>query len=747
MKSGFLWRLAWLATLLSLAFCLISCDGDTVKDTVVQLTQPQEQQTQAESESDTTTSDTTHTHSGGKATCSAKAICEACGKEYGELAEHPMADTYTKDETHHWYATTCTHTDVKSGYEKHSYTSKVTPPTCAEQGYTTYTCVCGYSYKDDYTPTSAHSFETAYQYNDLKHWHKATCEHTEEKGGEENHNFTQSVVPPTCSEQGYTLHSCVCGYSYKTNYVDAQGHSVSAWTKAKTELSQASSCEYAVTYEGLCGVCQKTQTRTEYIEQHSFYWSVAVEANCQNSGTKVKLCASEQCMYHTTPAEQTSYSDPDKHIWDNGTTVGSVTTYTCVCGETKRAVEVTGNTADISGSDVAATDEVKISDIVIGFDNDAKQKLSENDSVKIEASTLDGADKQQAVEELGLNQEQIAQLGDSVIYDFTVNNGAVSQLGGTATVRVPYTLKSGDNPEEIIVWYISNGELTPITATYDNGFAVFETTHFSYYTVTKIAPEERCKYYGHSNAVKTVAPTCDEEGYTLCLHCGEIIKIVSPIGHNWKEEIKKEASCDTSGLIKYACTNCKDTYEEILAATGHNPSSDWTVTDKTHSHKCIDCNTVTDEGEHKWDYEEATAEHGVSCTVCGFVREEKKPADDDNPLVDNTVKIEHTPLSDGSVSVSVKLMNVNMAGIRLCISYGEKQAKSCDAPEAAVYYDVGGRINYILAAQTNFSGNELTLFTFNVADKNTKISVEIVEIYVFDKDYNIIVPDYAESVN
>lgn len=33
----------------------------------------------------------------------------------------------------------------------HSYTAKVTPPTCTEQGYTTYTCTgCGYSYKDNF---------------------------------------------------------------------------------------------------------------------------------------------------------------------------------------------------------------------------------------------------------------------------------------------------------------------------------------------------------------------------------------------------------------------------------------------------------------------------------------------------------------------------------------------------------------------------------------------------------------------
>lgn len=47
---------------------------------------------------------------------------------------------------------------VTKGHE-HSYTSVVTKPTCTEQGYTTYTCECGYSYKDDYTDATGHHYE------------------------------------------------------------------------------------------------------------------------------------------------------------------------------------------------------------------------------------------------------------------------------------------------------------------------------------------------------------------------------------------------------------------------------------------------------------------------------------------------------------------------------------------------------------------------------------------------------------
>ena len=41
---------------------------------------------------------------------------------------------------------------------EHSYTSAVTPPTCTEQGYTTYTCECGDSYVDDTTEAMGHDY-------------------------------------------------------------------------------------------------------------------------------------------------------------------------------------------------------------------------------------------------------------------------------------------------------------------------------------------------------------------------------------------------------------------------------------------------------------------------------------------------------------------------------------------------------------------------------------------------------------
>ena len=43
---------------------------------------------------------------------------------------------------------------------------------------------------------------------------------------EHTHSYTSSVVNPTCTEKGYTKHTCACGHSYTDAYVDAIGHSI-----------------------------------------------------------------------------------------------------------------------------------------------------------------------------------------------------------------------------------------------------------------------------------------------------------------------------------------------------------------------------------------------------------------------------------------------------------------------------------------------------------------------------------------
>lgn len=103
-----------------------------------------------------------------------------------------------------------------SGHE-HSYQPTVKAPTCYEPGYTTYTCACGESYMDDnsYIEALGHNFVEGVC---------TRCGATESSVQPHEHSYQTSIVAPTCTEKGYTLHVCACGDSYRDSYVDALGH-------------------------------------------------------------------------------------------------------------------------------------------------------------------------------------------------------------------------------------------------------------------------------------------------------------------------------------------------------------------------------------------------------------------------------------------------------------------------------------------------------------------------------------------
>ena len=71
------------------------------------------------------------------------------------------------------------------------------------------------------------------------------------------HSYTAVVTAPTCTEKGYTTHTCSCGDSYVDTYTDALGH---AWDSG-TVTKQPTATETGVrTYT--CTRCHETKTET-----------------------------------------------------------------------------------------------------------------------------------------------------------------------------------------------------------------------------------------------------------------------------------------------------------------------------------------------------------------------------------------------------------------------------------------------------------------------------------------------------
>ena len=105
--------------------------------------------------------------------------------------------------------------------------------------------------------TSYNVYLTVYnrKYQDYKSEAFATFRCIQETAHE--HSYTAVVTAPTCTEKGYTTHTCSCGDSYVDTYTDALGH---AWDSGKV-TKQPTATETGVrTYT--CTRCSATKTET-----------------------------------------------------------------------------------------------------------------------------------------------------------------------------------------------------------------------------------------------------------------------------------------------------------------------------------------------------------------------------------------------------------------------------------------------------------------------------------------------------
>ncbi|MBO5934582.1 MAG: dockerin type I repeat-containing protein [Clostridia bacterium] len=190
----------------------------------------------------------------------------------------------------------------------HSYTDVVTDPTCKDKGFTTHTCACGDVIVDTYTdPTDVHTpvavpgKAPTYTETGLTDGEKCSvCDKVlkeQEVIGKlpisHTHEYTDTVVDPTCKDKGYTKHVCVCGDTVIDTYVDATGNHTpeiipgKPATTTETGLTDGEKCS-------VCGTVTKEQTVIDKIpEDHKHTpgeWVVVTPAEVGVEGKEVKKC-------------------------------------------------------------------------------------------------------------------------------------------------------------------------------------------------------------------------------------------------------------------------------------------------------------------------------------------------------------------------------------------------------------------------------------------------------------------------
>ena len=150
------------------------------------------------------------------------------------------------------------------------------------------------------------------------------------------------------------------------------------------------------------------------------------------------------------------------------------------------------------------------------------------------------------------------------------------------------------------------------------------------------------------------AATCTEAGYSgdsYCKDCGRKLgegQAIPAAGHSWNQgETIREATCIDTGVIRYSCTVCGETKDDILPIDQTNHAGAQEIRNVidaaceedgyTGDAYCTACGAKITEGAtipatgHNW--QEATTTAPKTCRVCGKTEGKPLPADKAGDIV------------------------------------------------------------------------------------------------------------------
>ena len=151
-----------------------------------------------------------------------------------------------------------------------------------------------------------------------------------------DHNYTSVVVTaPTCTNKGYTTHTCECGHTYDDSYVDALGHDIS-----KTgEVTKEADC---VTNGVKAYACQRKGCNHSVLEQIANKGghkntTVVTAATCETKGYTTHTCTVCGNVEKTNEVKALGHNYSSA-VTEPTCTAQGYTTYTCAnCGDAYKA--------------------------------------------------------------------------------------------------------------------------------------------------------------------------------------------------------------------------------------------------------------------------------------------------------------------------------------------------------------------------------------------------------------------------
>ena len=426
----------------------------------------------------------TNACSGGTATCQNKAVCSTCNKPYGDLGSHVPASTWSKDASGHWHA--C---QTPNCNEKLAFTAHTPGPAATEDAPQTCT-VCGY----ELAPTLAHTHVWNAWISNSDGTHTRTC------SKDSSHTEKESCSGGTATCQNSAICS-VCNTAYGAK--DMTNHTGGTEVRGSVEATTSTEGYTGDTY---CKGCDTRLADGKTIPKKD---SGSGGGGSSSGGT------SGGTGGNTTPSTSVTVpvSGEEKTIRVDSTV--SSTTATIEDIDLSKLNTVIGNdvktgvvTIDFSVLE-KQIDTVKlpanvikqIADAVKDPSNDAESLsivLTDGTSIEFDEKALSKKTAQtnqtditisiKRTTDSALSALQQQAVGSRPAWDIKLTSGGknISDMGGVITLHTPYELRSGEQSNGIVVYYVDeNGNRESCETSYDpvKKLISWKTSHLSVYMI------------------------------------------------------------------------------------------------------------------------------------------------------------------------------------------------------------------------------------------------------------------------
>lgn len=432
-------------------------------------------------------------HSGGTATCQNKAVCSTCNKPYGNLGSHVPASTWSKDASGHWHACQTPNCNEQLAFTAH------TPGPAATEDAPQLCTVCSY----ELAPALEHTHVWGAWISNGDGTHTRTC------AKDSSHTETNACSGGIATCQSSAV-CAVCNTAYGAK--DMTNHTGGTEVRGSVEATTSTEGYTGDTY---CKGCNTKLADGKTIPKKDSGSSGGSSTGGSSSGGTSGGIGSGSSGGNTTPSTSVTVpvSGEEKTIRVDSTV--SSTTATIEDIDLSKLNTVIGNdvktgvvTIDFSVLE-KQIDTVKlpasvikqIADAVKDPSNDAESLsivLTDGTSIEFDEKALSKKTAQtnqtditisiKRTTDSALSALQQQAVGSQPAWDIKLTSGGknISDMGGVITLHTPYELRSGEQSNGIVVYYVDeNGNRESCETSYDpvKKLISWKTSHLSVYMI------------------------------------------------------------------------------------------------------------------------------------------------------------------------------------------------------------------------------------------------------------------------